>query len=43
MLFFAVVGDFLMRLLLRMPPKPTPDEIKARIEHTVSAFFRQAG
>jgi AcrR family transcriptional regulator len=43
MLFFAVVGDFLMRLLLRMRPKPTPEEIKTRIEHTVSAFFRQSG
>jgi AcrR family transcriptional regulator len=41
MLFFAVVGDFLMRLLLRTRPKPTAEEIEARINHTVSAFFRQ--
>jgi AcrR family transcriptional regulator len=43
MLFFSVVGDFLMRLLLRTRPKPTTEEIDARVEHTVSAFFRQLG
>ncbi len=43
MLFFAAVGDFLMRLLLRTRPRPTDDEIKARIAHTVAVFFRQFG
>ena len=43
MLFFTVVGDFLLRLLLRKRPEPTDDEIAARIEHTVAAFFRQFG
>lgn len=43
MLFFAVVGDFLMRLLLRTRPRPSGEEIMARIDHTVSAFFRQFG
>jgi AcrR family transcriptional regulator len=43
MLFFSVVGDFLMRLLLRTRPQPTTEEIEARIDHTVSAFFRQFG
>jgi AcrR family transcriptional regulator len=41
MLFFAAVGDFLMCLLLRTRPRPTDEEIKARIEHTVAVFFRQ--
>ena len=43
MLFFAVVGDFLFRLLLRTRPRPTSEEIVSRIEHTVSVFFRQFG
>jgi AcrR family transcriptional regulator len=43
MLFFAAVGDFLMRLLLRTHARPTNEEIKARIDHTVAAFFRQSG
>jgi AcrR family transcriptional regulator len=43
MLFFTVIGDFLMRLLLRKRPTPADDEIKARIEHTVAVFFRQFG
>jgi AcrR family transcriptional regulator len=43
MLFFTVVGDFLLRLLLRKRPEPRDDEIAARIEHTVAAFFRQFG
>jgi AcrR family transcriptional regulator len=43
MLFFSAVGDFLMRLLLRTRPQPTSEEIKARIDHTVAAFFRQFG
>jgi AcrR family transcriptional regulator len=43
MLFFSAAGDFLMRLLLRTRPQPTSEEITARIEHTVSAFFRQFG
>jgi AcrR family transcriptional regulator len=42
-LFFAAVGDFLMRLLLRKRPRPTADEIAARVEYTVAAFFRQFG
>ena len=42
-LFFAAVGDFLMRLLLRTHARPTSEEIKARIDHTVAAFFRQVG
>jgi AcrR family transcriptional regulator len=41
MLFFATVGDFLMRLLLRTRPRPTAEEIQDRIEYTVAAFFRQ--
>jgi AcrR family transcriptional regulator len=40
-LFFSVVGDFLFRLLLRTRPRPTGEEIDARIEHTVAVFFRQ--
>jgi AcrR family transcriptional regulator len=43
MLFFAAVGDFLMRLLLRTHARPTGEEIKARIDHTVAAFFRESG
>ncbi len=43
MLFFTVVGDFLLRLLLRKRPEPADDEIAARIEHTVAVFFRQFG
>jgi AcrR family transcriptional regulator len=43
MLFFTVVGDFLLRLLPRKHPEPTDDEIAARIEHTVAVFFRQFG
>jgi hypothetical protein len=41
MLFFTVVGDFLLRLLLRKRPEPTDNEITARIEYTLAAFFRQ--
>jgi AcrR family transcriptional regulator len=41
MLFFAAVGDFLLRLLLRKRPRPTAEEIHARIDYTVAAFFRQ--
>jgi AcrR family transcriptional regulator len=41
MLFFGAVGDFLLHLLLRKPPRPTAAEIKARIDYTVAAFFRQ--
>jgi AcrR family transcriptional regulator len=41
MLFFSAAGDFLMRLLLRTRPQPTSEEIAARIEYTVAAFFRQ--
>jgi AcrR family transcriptional regulator len=43
MLFFAAVGDFLLRLLLRKRPRPTAEEIKAGIDYTVAAFFRQFG
>jgi AcrR family transcriptional regulator len=43
MLFFSAVGDFLMRRLLRTRPQPTGEEIAARIDHTVEAFFRQIG
>jgi AcrR family transcriptional regulator len=43
MLFFAAVGDFLMGLLLLTHAQPTSEEIKARIDHTVAAFFRQVG
>ncbi len=43
MLFFEVVNDFLFRQLLRTRPRPTSEEITARIEHTVAAFFRQFG
>jgi AcrR family transcriptional regulator len=43
MLFFTVVGDFLMHLLLRKRPEPTDDEIAARIGHTVAVFFGQFG
>jgi AcrR family transcriptional regulator len=43
MLFYAAVGDFLMRLLLRKRERPTAEEIDARIAYTVAAFFRQAG
>jgi AcrR family transcriptional regulator len=43
MLFFSAVGDFLMRLLLRTRPQPAREEIAARIDHTVEAFFRQIG
>jgi TetR/AcrR family transcriptional regulator of autoinduction and epiphytic fitness len=41
MLFFTVVGDFLLHLLLRKHPEPADEEIKARIAHTVTVFFRQ--
>ncbi len=41
MLFFAAAGDFLLRLLLRKRPAPTGEEIIARIDYTVAAFFRQ--
>jgi TetR/AcrR family transcriptional repressor of mexJK operon len=43
MLFFAAAGDFQMGLLLRTRPRPAAEEIAARIEHTVAAFFRQLG
>jgi AcrR family transcriptional regulator len=43
MLFFTVVGDFLLRLLLRKRPEPADDEIAARVEHTVAVFFGQLG
>jgi AcrR family transcriptional regulator len=43
LLFFSTVGDFLLRLLLRKRPSPTAEEIAARIDFTVAAFFRQAG
>jgi AcrR family transcriptional regulator len=43
MLFFTVVGDFLLRLLLRKRPEPTSEEVAARIERTVAVFFRQFG
>jgi AcrR family transcriptional regulator len=41
MLFFGAVGDFLLRLLLRKGPPPESEEIAARLEYTVAAFFRQ--
>jgi len=43
MLFYAAVGDFLMRLLLWKRERPTAEEIDARIAYTVAAFFRQFG
>jgi AcrR family transcriptional regulator len=43
MLFFAVVGDFLLRLLLRNRPSPAAEEIRSRIDYTVAAFFRLFG
>ncbi|MBO0751836.1 MAG: TetR/AcrR family transcriptional regulator [Bradyrhizobiaceae bacterium] len=43
MLFFATVGDFLMRLLLWKRQRPTAEEVRGRVEYTVAAFFRQFG
>jgi AcrR family transcriptional regulator len=41
MLFFTAAGDFLFGLLLRIRPRPTPEEIIARVERTVATFFLQ--
>lgn len=39
MLFFTAAGDFLMGLLLRIRPRPTAEEVNARVEQTVAAFL----
>jgi TetR/AcrR family transcriptional regulator of autoinduction and epiphytic fitness len=41
MLFFTAVGDFLMGLLLRIRPRPTAEDVHARVKQTVAAFLRQ--
>jgi AcrR family transcriptional regulator len=41
MLFFTAAGDFLMGLLLRIRPRPTAEEVNARVEQTVAAFIYQ--
>ena len=40
-LFFTVAGDFLLGLLLRTRPRPSVEEVAARVERTVTTFFQQ--
>ena len=41
MLFFAAAGDFLLGLLLRTRPRPSVEEVAARVRRAVVAFVQQ--
>jgi AcrR family transcriptional regulator len=41
MLFFAAAGDFLLGLLLRTRPRPSVEEVAARVERAVASFVQQ--
>jgi TetR/AcrR family transcriptional regulator, mexJK operon transcriptional repressor len=42
LLFFTAAGDFQMGLLLRTRPRPSAEEVAARVERAVAIFFREA-
>jgi AcrR family transcriptional regulator len=41
MLFYAAAGDFLLGLLLRTRPRPSIEEVAARVERAVAAFVQE--
>lgn len=40
-LFFTAAGDFLLGLLLRTRPRPSVEDVAARVERAVAVFFQQ--
>jgi AcrR family transcriptional regulator len=40
-LFFTIAGDFLLGLLLRTRPRPSVEDVAARVEKAVTVFFQQ--
>jgi AcrR family transcriptional regulator len=41
MLFFTAAGDFLLGLLLRTRPRPSVEDVSARVTRVVTTFFQQ--